>query len=279
MQFAHADLFVPGGGDFAAGLEGTSHLGVVAHQDDLEIVALHGIGQCIGVRGRKFCGVVVTDGRGSPRSGPYAGCTDEEMARIRREEQRRAAVLGRYGAVAQLGWPSGAVKAADSCVPVVEELAAILAAARPRVVYTHNPADRHPTHVAVALRVIAAIRRLPEAMRPEAVYGGEVWRGLDWLPAACRVALDVSPWAELQAQLLREFDSQIAGGKRYDLAAVARNRANATYDASHGVDAATHLAYAMDLSPLVREETLRPEDFLDRVLAQFNAELREAVRA
>ena len=44
-------------------------------------------------------------------------------------------------------------------------LAAILAATQPRVVYTHNPADKHRTHLAVVVPVIQAIRALPRAQR------------------------------------------------------------------------------------------------------------------
>jgi len=38
----------------------------------------------------------------------------------------------------------------------------------------------------------------------------------------------------LQFALLGVFESQIAGGKRYDLALMGRRRANATYFESHG---------------------------------------------
>ena len=56
--------------------------------------------------------------------------------------------------------------------------------------------------------------------------------------------------------LIGAFDSQIAGGKRYDLAAAGRKRANATFLDSHAVDRATAVEYAMDLTPLVRDPTL-----------------------
>ena len=46
------------------------------------------------------------------------------------------------------------------------------------------------------------------------------------------------------------FDSQIIGGKRYDLAAEGRRLANATFSASHSCDTYSALNYAMDLTPL-----------------------------
>ena len=45
----------------------TTHLGVGAHQDDLEFMALHGILECYQRPDRWFSGIMVTDGRGSSR--------------------------------------------------------------------------------------------------------------------------------------------------------------------------------------------------------------------
>ena len=39
----HADVFVPDGSDPDAALARTTHLCVSAHQDDIEIMAYHGI--------------------------------------------------------------------------------------------------------------------------------------------------------------------------------------------------------------------------------------------
>ena len=50
------------------------------------------------------------------------------------------------------------------------------------------------------------------------------------------------------------FDSQIAGGKRYDLATL-RRAANATFFEAHATDAATQLIFGMDLTPLVLDES------------------------
>ena len=70
---------------------------------------------------------------------------------------------------------------------------------------------------------------------------------------ADKVVFDCSAHESLQAALLGVFDSQICGGKRYDLATMGRRKANATYFESHGVDEAQQLAYAMDLTPLVAD--------------------------
>jgi hypothetical protein len=57
------------------------------------------------------------------------------------------------------------------------------------------------------------------------VLGCEVWRDLDWLLDSDKVALDSSAKPELAAALLKVFDSQISGGKRYDLATLGRRAA------------------------------------------------------
>ncbi|HEY5551114.1 MAG TPA: PIG-L family deacetylase [Opitutaceae bacterium] len=263
MRFsrADADVFAPAGGDPGAALARSTHLAIGAHQDDLEIFGYHGIAECLGRADRSFAGVVVTDGRGSPRSGAFAGMTDDQMVAVRRKEQRRAAELGRFELVVQLAHPSAVVKAADAAV--VDDLAAVLAGCRPQVLYTHNPADRHDTHVAVLLRTLAAVRRLPREARPARVLGCEGWRDLDWLPREFRVELPVEPHGTLANDLVAVFQSQIAGGKRYDLAVEGRRRANATFGDSHSVDAAAGVILAMDLTALFHSETADPVAFVE----------------
>lgn len=269
---ATADVFVPDGVEMAAALSRTTHLGVGAHQDDLEFMAAHGILACFGRTDRWFCGVTCTDGAGSARTGVYAGYTDDEMRATRRLEQRAAAMVGRYGAMLQLDFSSKAVKA-PVALDLVADLEAILRVARPRVVYTHAPADKHDTHVGVARAVIAAIRRLPMSERPGEVYGCEIWRGLDWLPDARKVVLDVSDRANLSAALSGLFDSQISGGKRYDAAVLGRRQANATFSESHAVDRATLATFAMDLTPLALDDTLSLADYTVAFIDEMRADV------
>ena len=60
----------------------------------------------------------------------------------------------------------------------------ILAATKPEIVYTHNPADKHDTHIGVVITTLQAMRELPRNQRPKKVVGCEVWRTFDWLPYA-----------------------------------------------------------------------------------------------
>lgn len=263
-----ADIFVPDGQPVAQALARTTHLCLAAHQDDIEILAAGPILECYQRQDLWFTGVVVTDGRGSPRMGSYAGHDDEQMRRVRIAEQRKAASIGEYAAQVMLDHPSRVLKGARRR-EAVEDIVQILRVTRPREVYTHNLCDKHDTHVAVALRVIEAARSLPLGERPERLYGGEVWRALDWMADADKILQDTSAHENLQAALIGVFDSQIAGGKRYDLATLGRRRANATFFESHLVDQADGLAYAMDLTPLLVDEHLDPSAYALNLVHHF----------
>lgn len=258
MKFANptADVFVPDALPPTVALAQVTHLCVAAHQDDIEIMAHAGIVDCLETPGKWFGGVVVTDGAGSPRSGRYAEFLDEQMKEVRRDEQRRAAKLGRYGIQIQLAHPSAAVKSGAAAGAVRSDLAAIFGGCKAETVYLHNPADKHDTHIGVLLRCLEVLRELPAERRPQKVLGCEVWRDLDWLPDNDKVALDSGRRPGLGAEMLKVFDSQIAGGKRYDLATVGRRLANATFHTSHATDKWEGITWAMDLTPLVHDPKL-----------------------
>ena len=272
LHNARSEVFVPDGAAVGEAVARTTHMCVAAHQDDIEIMAYHGILERFGRSDRGFMGVVVTNGSGSPRDGIYTDYTDEEMMRVRRVEQKKAAYVGEYCAQVFLDYSSAAVKD-PAASDVVEDLKAILTAAKPEVVYTHNLADKHDTHVAVALRLIKAIRELPEDARPAKLLGCEVWRDLDWLNDDDKQVLNVEAHENLAAALLGVFDSQICGGKRYDLATMGRRRAHATYHASHETDSSTALTFAMDLSPLISNPSVDPEEYANSFIQRFAKEV------
>jgi LmbE family N-acetylglucosaminyl deacetylase len=271
-----AEVFVPDGTPVEQALARTTHLAVGAHQDDLEIMAYRGILECFQQPDKWFCGVNVTNGAGSPRDDLYKDYTDEMMQVVRRKEQKKAAVVGEYTAQVFLDYSSAATK--DGSNPAVkEDLVKVLLATRPQIVYTHNLADKHDTHVAVTLRVIAALRELPEDAKPQQVLGCEVWRDLDWMADSDKVPMDVSAHENLAAALLGVFDSQICGGKRYDLATMGRRRAHATYFESHGVDVSTSLIYAMDLTPLIRDPSLDVLSYVQGFIDRFAQDVRARI--
>ena len=280
MQFhnSNTDLFIPDGTSPEAALARTTHLCIAAHQDDIEIMAYHGIAECFGQAGKWFAGVVATNGAGSPRSGIYGSYTDEQMQKVRLMEQRKAAYVGDYACQLQLGYTSSQVKNASE-TNLVDDLQQILRAMHPDVVYLHNPADKHDTHIGVLLRCIAALRGVRDTVRPKKVYGCEVWRDLDWMPDADKQVLPSSAKPNIAAALVGVFDSQISGGKRYDLATAGRRVANATYFASHGTDQETALSFAMDLTPLVEDPSLSIAGYVLGFIDNFRNDVERRLRS
>ncbi len=264
----NAQIYIPDNMLEAEAISRTTVMGIGAHQDDLEIMGYQGILECFGKQDAWYFGVVVTNGAGSPRNGLYESCSDEDMQRIRAVEQKKAACIGEYGAMALLDYTSGETKDTASHL-VIDEIKALLLAARPKVIYTHNLADKHDTHVSVTLRVITALRELAPVYGPEKVYGCEVWRSLDWMMDKEKCWFDVSGHPSLAAAVLGVHDSQISGGKRYDLATAGRRLANATYADSHGTDTADQMAVAMDLTPLVENPDMDINAFVQCFIQRF----------
>lgn len=272
-----AEIFIPDGTDANSAIQRTTHMSIAAHQDDIEIMAYHGIIECFQSQEKHFFGCVVTNGSGSARDNIYKNYTDQEMINVRKIEQKKAAYLGEFCALALLDYPSKVVK--DKLdETVIDELTNLLALAEPKIIYTHNLADKHDTHIGVVTKVIKAIRRLPKDKRPEKVYGCEVWRNLDWVNDNEKVYLDVSKHPNLAASLVEVFDSQIIGGKRYDAATIGRRLANATFNASHAVDETNALTYAIDLTPLIQDDTLDMAEFITNYIKRFEEDVLARIK-
>jgi len=279
MDFFHpgAGVFVPDGQNETHAFGRTTHLGIGAHADDLEIMAFHGIKNCYEQEHKWFGGVTCTNGSGSPRTGPFASWSDEWMQELRRKEQEQAAELGKYSFVAQLDFPSAQIKEPGH-QGLKKDLAKLISATRPDILYTHNPADKHETHIAVFVAVIRAIRQLPVEERPANVYGCEVWRDLDWMQDEDKVALDVSDSTGLGMKLVNTFTSQISGGKHFGEATFGRRRANATFYRSHEVDDASQIVFAMDLTPLTKDDSLDILEFVNAHVRRFQNDVQAGLK-
>lgn len=258
-------------------LERVTHLGIGAHQDDLEVMASHGIAECFKKEDLWFGGITCTNGAGSARGGKFSKYTDEDMMKVRHDEQEVAADHGEYSFVAQLGYSSDEIKG-ELNKNLLGDLTALFKACKPRYVYTHNLFDKHTTHVAVAITVLEALEHLHPDDWPEKVYGCEVWRDLDWLADEDKVPLDLTGKEELVSSLIQVFESQISGGKRYDLATLGRMRANATYFDSYSTDKYESLWYAVDMAPLVRGEIDSVETFVKAHLDNFSSSVLNNVK-
>lgn len=268
---SNATIYFPG----VESLEGVTDMCIAAHQDDIEIMAYGPISECYNSETRNFCGVVMTDGAGSPRAGEYSDYTNEQMKEVRIQEQNDAAKIGNYTAILQLGYASSEIKDGNN-KDTVDELYDILCQVKPERLYTHNLADKHETHVAVVLRVIEAVRRMPEDIRPKEIVALEVWRNLDWLPDSEKVCVDTSKYPQLAEELITVYRSQVVGGKSYDKAAIGRRCANATFFESHNTDEASSQSFGLDLMPLVKgEET--PADFIISYIEKFKSEVKNTI--
>lgn len=273
MDFHHrsATMTIPDGRDTATAWRRITHLGIGAHADDLEFMALHGILAGYNRDDQWFGGVTCTNGAGSTRP---ASLSDDALIARRHAEQEEAARIGEYGLMIQLSYTSAEAKDATEG-NMTDDLIHIFQQCRPHTVYTHNPADKHETHVAVMARVINAIRTLPLDQRPRRLLGCEVWRDLDWLGDEDKVVLDVSSHPELASRLAAVFTSQMEGGKRYDLAVRGREQANATFLSSHHADHAKAVWFAMDLTPLIVRDNMTTAQLVNGHLTRFKNDVME----
>lgn len=271
-----AEWFIPDGQSIEEGVKRTTHMAIGAHHDDLEIMALDGILKCFGKNDQWYFGVIVTNGAGSARGGFYEQYTNDDMMDVRKLEQKKAAYVGEFGALAMLDYTSSETKDPDNDL-IVLELKALIEAAKPEVLYTHNPADKHDTHIGVITKVIKALRLMDKKDRPKVVYGCEVWRDLDWLQDDEKVVFNVSDRPNIGNALIEVFDSQIDGAKRYDLAAEGRRYTNATFLSSHIKDKVSLANFAMDLTPLIHDDSLDLAQFTIDAIDRFKNDVKQKI--
>lgn len=257
-------------------LSKTTHLGIGAHPDDLEFWFFPAIQACFYNPALSFTGITMTDGAGSARGSSFHHLSNEEFVSLRHQEQLDAASLARYGAQFLLGFSSHDLKNRANPEPT-QALITILKACRPSSIFTHQPFDKHPTHLAVFCRVLDALRELGPAHRPHQWIGCEGWRGLDWLPSALKIPLPCDPSDGLSDRLNGVYQSQIHEGKSYPKAVQGRRLANATLDDPHRLDSHPELAFGLNLLPLLEDPEMTLEDFVSSRLNAFAKEVKSAL--
>lgn len=277
LKQPHAKIYVPNGDSMEKALPRVTHLGIGAHQDDLEIMAFHGIKACYSDPQQHFAGIICTNGEGSPQHSGSATLRPEEMIGARQQEQEEAARIGNYSLLVQLGYRSQQIKE-GSAHDLIKDILAVVERMSVQTAYIHNLADKHGTHVAVSIASILAMRQIEEPNRPRKVYGCEVWRDLDWLGDEAKVLLDIGGNIRLAEQLIKVYRSQIDGGKRYDQAAIGRARSNATFFQSHAVDQMEYLWYAMDLTPLLQSDSTDIVDFVTSHINKFHQDVERKIQ-
>lgn len=272
MKFkkSDADLYIPSGKDESSILSKTNFLGIAAHQDDLEIIAFPGILQSYKANSNGFGGVVCTDG--VPRNSKNT----EEINKIRKNEQKRAADIGKYGFVIQLDYSSDEI-IYNSNIDLENEIIGIINEAKPDIIYTHNPFDKHKTHLSVCRSVINALRNSKCKYKPDKLYGCEVWRDLDWLEDKYKVEFDVSGSSGLGLKLLEAFKSQIIDGKNYHKAVIARRTVNATFSNAYLKDKTNQSIYGIDLTPLINDKKISIRDYLFNIVNEFENNIKNII--
>ncbi len=248
-----------------------THLVIASHQDDVEIMCGDGIVKCYDNDKKGLVAVIVSDGSGSPRNGKYQNFTNDQMSKERQKEQIEAAKIGRYAKLIMLNYPSREIH--DCNCDVLKDLKEILLYVNPKVVYAHNPADKHRTHVSVLKCSIRALRQLEKKSRPKKLYGCECWRDLDWLSDRDKVVFNLSGHKKLLRDVLAVHKTQIEGGKRYDLATEGRRLANATFYRAHNVDTLELSSFAMDLTELIENDQLDLKKFTLQKIENFKKEI------
>lgn len=248
----------------------TTDLCIAAHPDDIELMAYPAIYACKGRPGRGFVGLVLTDGAGEAAGESLRSFSRADKAAVRAGEQRRAAEIGGYLAVALLGHSSDEVK--NQREEILSQIGEVLRLCRPERVYIHNLADKHDTHVAAAVAAIAALQALPEALRPGRVYGMEVWRSLDWLCDGDKTVFDRYGDPELERALITAFPSQIAGHKHYDDGVLGRRTANAVFLSGYEKDRAAGACYGMDMTGEIFAG-LSAQEMIGRHIDRFRADV------
>jgi LmbE family N-acetylglucosaminyl deacetylase len=269
VPLPNGQLFIPDEEFDETVFHRTKTLAIGAHPDDLELLAIKAILEAYGLGERSFFGVVLTNGAGSPKSGPYADLLPDQMVKLRTLEQKAAAEIGRYSACLMCGMTSNDIK--RPLTDATRIIRWLIEKTSPEAIWTHNFFDTHSTHQAAALCTIKAILSLPPEKRPKKLFGGEVWGSLDHFPDVLRLELDRP---NLIRALVGVFDSQITGGKRYDEAFLGNLLAHATFGNSHETDKASHVALALDMSELlVATDTHAIDHYVDNVLMKMRAEI------
>lgn len=208
-----------------AALARTTHVGVGAHQDDVEIMA----GPMLLKNKDSWMTVIVTDGAASKSvlNGVATDLTPRQLTDMRQREQREAA-RETGTPVIQLKYPSAAVGGHMGEGKREEAAFALgtLFAAMPRTqeVFGHNPIDKHATHLGV-LAVQTAALRAAKPPQLKNVYAMEVWGGLTGIPESQLSMFVVEDGKDLAAinTLVGKYQSQIQGqGRDYAATTTAR---------------------------------------------------------
>ena len=218
-----------------------------AHQDDIEIMGCQAIVKAKEVDA-EVIGIV---------------CSDNGL--IRYNEQHKAARMGGFE-VHQLYYSTEMLRNPQIETGILNDLIKFYKA---DFILTHNLMDNHPTHIAVCMRVIKAMRQ--EDFPPCVLFGCEVWGSLDWLPNRTQLVLDYSEIGVIKS-LIGQHQSRITPFRNYTEAAVGRLIANATFCRENKKNEFEMASNVMDMTELVSNHELTPMEFIKQHISMFEQE-------
>lgn len=268
-----AEIFARDSSEIYAVLKRTTSLAIAAHQDDVEIMAFKGVLEARNRPDEYFTALICTDGAGSAREKKFKKTDAQELKNIRKIEQKNAAEKGNYNALIMLDHKSVEIKDKNN-QNLFSDFEKIFAVINPKTVYTHNLADAHDTHVAVAVKTIKFLKSLPDNKKPLKVYGCEVWRSLDWLPMEDKTVFDVGGNDNFLKELLGCFESQNTV-KNYIKGTAGRFNSNAVF--SNTEINSDCLSFALDLTPLIYQNT-DISDYICSYIEKFKKEVTGKIK-
>jgi LmbE family N-acetylglucosaminyl deacetylase len=242
----------------------STHIGIAAHHDDLEIMAFHAISQCFESQDLSFLGIILTDGANSPRTNEYRNTRNSEMIELRKKEQIEACRRGKYGGIIFLNLTSDQVKKNDPRLR--QNLKQIVRLAKPLEIILHNPFDFHPTHRASFFYTLETLESFQPSIEKSTIIASEVWGSLEWLPKQYRIIMDTSGSKNLAHDLLSCFSSQIQGGKNYLEATLGRRISNATFHHFDATDERYSMNFGLNMNLYFKAHPQKIKDFLEDIL-------------
>ena len=77
---------------------------------------------------------------------------------------------------------------------------------------------------------------------------------------------------------MREFKSQVSSSKRYDASFLGRLRVNATFQDPNAVDQPKLMFFAIDLTPLISNNTMDMADFVAVRIERFQTDVLPRIK-
>ena len=257
------DKYVPlQEGKFLEGFRGHKESMVVIspHPDD-DILGAGGVMIEAAEKGRAVFSVTVTDGRGSPQTGPYI--SEEEM--VERRQKESMAALKVVGAAGGFYFRRRSFDLeGEGGKEVEEDLKDLFEWLTPGEVYLPAPYERHKTHQKVTRLALVALRS-STAPKPF-LFGYSLWGG--FFGEKKRLVRDISPFIRKKVEAVLAHSTQIAY-KNYQQGILGKNNSEAIFWESHEIQKATFVETFLDMTELLEHKDLSLEDFIRQDVEAF----------